>query len=411
MSEDIWKRLAIDKAAAGNYGLPTASSALKALELANRRDVTWASSALDPLRKYDVTSGILSKINGLSAIDQLAAQSDVQRTLLDGSVGDLSRLASYKIDPGLTRAIEAAAASAKHYEALFRLPKTVELMRLADDGFSKIAMAQRVFGTAANLQQSMRAMQSPWLQSDALRSAAAFSELVAIGRGVTLMSPYDQALSDTIRHGLGDWRNAAIPPVDRLLPVADRTAYYVEQGYDVGLTDFTDAAFEESLQIGGLSSDEDVVEELGLDADQFDRGLARAQEAFVRLQRFEVEMRRFIEDVMTRAYGSKWMRQQLPAGMFEKWQEKKANAEVDGRDEAPLIQYADFTDYMAIMDRGDNWKLVFKPIFRRQENMRESFQRLFPVRIATMHARVVSPDDRLLLLVETRRLLKAIAGA
>ena len=38
----------------------------------------------------------------------------------------------------------------------------------------------------------------------------------------------------------------------------------------------------------------------------------------------------------------------------------------------------------------------------------ESFQRLFPVRIATMHARLINWDDELLLLVETKRVLRAI---
>lgn len=52
---------------------------------------------------------------------------------------------------------------------------------------------------------------------------------------------------------------------------------------------------------------------------------------------------------------------------------------------------------------------MFRPVFGRAEDVRESFQRLFPIRIATMHARLVTLDDELLLRVETRRVLKAIA--
>ena len=51
---------------------------------------------------------------------------------------------------------------------------------------------------------------------------------------------------------------------------------------------------------------------------------------------------------------------------------------------------------------------MFKPVFGRLESIRESFQRLFPVRIATMHARTVTQDDELFLLSETKRVLKAI---
>lgn len=43
---------------------------------------------------------------------------------------------------------------------------------------------------------------------------------------------------------------------------------------------------------------------------------------------------------------------------------------------------------------GTAWNAVFKPVFGRPEDVRESFQRLFPVRIATMHARLVCDARR-----------------
>ena len=47
----------------------------------------------------------------------------------------------------------------------------------------------------------------------------------------------------------------------------------------------------------------------------------------------------------------------------------------------------------------------------RPESVRESFQRLYPVRIDTMHSRPVTHDDVLLLYVEARRLMNMIGGA
>jgi hypothetical protein len=47
-------------------------------------------------------------------------------------------------------------------------------------------------------------------------------------------------------------------------------------------------------------------------------------------------------------------------------------------------------------------------IFGRKEDVQESFLRLFPVRVCTMHARIILLDDELLLQVETRRILRAI---
>ena len=61
-----------------------------------------------------------------------------------------------------------------------------------------------------------------------------------------------------------------------------------------------------------------------------------------------------------------------------------------------------------IIEQGDNWKGAFKSVFRRPEDVRESFQRLYPVRIVTMHSRIVTLEDELLLMVETSRVLKAI---
>ncbi len=111
---------------------------------------------------------------------------------------------------------------------------------------------------------------------------------------------------------------------------------------------------------------------------------------------------------MAEAYGEHWMKHQLPANMLDSWHDKRDKAVRAGEIEQPLIDYADFSDYRSIIERKDNWNNVFKPVFRRVDDVRESFQRLFPVRITTMHARIVTLDDELLLRVETRRVLKAI---
>lgn len=105
------------------------------------------------------------------------------------------------------------------------------------------------------------------------------------------------------------------------------------------------------------------------------------------------------------------MKRQLPAGMFDSWYAKRETAVKAGRAEEPLIDYADFTDYKQIIERRDNWNTVFKPVFGRAEDVRESFQRLFPLRIATYHGRIVTLDDQLLLSVEKKRVMSAIQRA
>ncbi|MGH9810258.1 MAG: Swt1 family HEPN domain-containing protein, partial [Terriglobia bacterium] len=90
------------------------------------------------------------------------------------------------------------------------------------------------------------------------------------------------------------------------------------------------------------------------------------------------------------------------------WEEKKERARNNGEPDRPLIAYADFTDYAKIITRRDNWKTVFSLIFVSTDSLRESFQRLYPIRLCVMHARIITQDDELYLHVETRRLLKAI---
>lgn len=89
------------------------------------------------------------------------------------------------------------------------------------------------------------------------------------------------------------------------------------------------------------------------------------------------------------------------------WVEKRRKAEGAGEPVRPLIAYADFTDYERILLRADNWKAVFEAVFHRKEAVRESLQRLYPIRLCTMHARLITQDDELLLYVEAKRLLKA----
>lgn len=94
--------------------------------------------------------------------------------------------------------------------------------------------------------------------------------------------------------------------------------------------------------------------------------------------------------------------------MRKVWLEKRQKALDSGEPEHPLIAYADFTDYLPLITRADNWREVFAPIFKRVTSVQESFQRLYPIRICTMHARLIEQDDELYLHVEVRRILSAI---
>jgi hypothetical protein len=112
---------------------------------------------------------------------------------------------------------------------------------------------------------------------------------------------------------------------------------------------------------------------------------------------------------MLKAVGLKWIKQRVPEKIRNDWEKRKQEDLNRGGPDQPLIEYADFTDYLQIIVRADNWNDVFKPVFRRQENVRESFQRLFPIRLCTMHARIITQEDEIYLYAETMRISKAIS--
>ena len=120
------------------------------------------------------------------------------------------------------------------------------------------------------------------------------------------------------------------------------------------------------------------------------------------------QIRKFIDEQMTEAFGSNWIKHRIDGQMRKQWEEKQEKAEANGEREWPLIAYADFTDYVKIITQKNNWRDVFEEFFDRKESVQESFQRLYPIRVCTMHARLITQDDELYLCVETKRILKAI---
>ena len=145
-----------------------------------------------------------------------------------------------------------------------------------------------------------------------------------------------------------------------------------------------------------------------MDNDHEEEGLVRTNMARDSIIKLEMLTRDFIDKQMTVAFGPEWPKHKLPNRMYLQWKEKKQKAQQGGRGEDALIAYADFTDYVQVICKRDNWRVVFAPIFGRKEDVVESFQRLHQVRLDTMHARQITQDDALLLYLETSRLLKAM---
>ena len=263
------------------------------------------------------------------------------------------------------------------------------------------------------VKQAMEAMQSPWLDMhDVGRSAAAFAELQGIGQVLSHLPAFDVRVAKALRSDLGDWRDVIEWPASVFADTVARTTFYSERGLRSDLTDFPAIAFDESISIAGLGETPsppagEYGSQVEIDDDD-EAGLDRTNAAHGRLLRFEKRFRSFIDQRMTAACGKDWIKQRIPGPMRDAWVERRRKATQEGQQEFALIAYADFTDYTQIITRGDNWKEVFESTFRRPENIRESFQRLYPIRICTMHARIITLDDELFLSAETTRIIRAI---
>src|SRR5690606_29975971 len=240
-----------------------------------------------------------------------------------------------------------------------------------------------------------------------LASIDAFSRLQGIALCLKENTAFHDSFTDTLRLDFGDWRDAITWP-SNLIDENTRAALYIERGFDPELTNFPAEALEESLSINGLRKNppplvalygEPVSITVGAETEE---DLTRTNQAHEWLLRFETQIRQLIDIILTTHFGPDWPKHCLPKEMRDKWQEKKEKAEKVGGRIFPLIAYADFTDYALLICKRDVWPL-FERLFRRQEYVRESFQRLYPVRLATMHARPINSDDELYLFVEIKR--------
>ena len=274
---------------------------------------------------------------------------------------------------------------------------------------------QRYQQQTTGLQHAMEKMQTPWLNmQDRLQSISSFIKLQSIGQALVGTPTFNPTITSALRADLGDWRERITLSNRVFADLQNRSELYEDLGFDPTLTEFPNPAFHETLDIAGVVREPPpLVVMYGppvppSDDEEEEAQLERTNMAQDWLLRLETQIRWFIDDRMKEAFGPSWPKHRLPKHFYDKWRDKKARAESAGAREWPLIAYADFTDYVAVICKRDNWREVFAPYFSRPEDVRESFQRLYPVRLDTMHARPITQDDELLLYVETQRLMKVV---
>lgn len=357
-------------------------------------------------------------MEGNSAVQRMLADIEKQRTLIrsvEGPLAELRHAGVFDLSSPWQQEFKRTQQMMADYSSRFILPDMSEAVRLAQE-FHQGPMAEmlnRYSEQAAGIQKAMEVMQTPWLDVQReMESVGRFVELQGIGGVLARLPTFDDQVSVVLRESLGDWRDPIAWPKSIITDLGARSEFYTDLGFDPSLTDLPAPAFQESLEIAGLRREPPPLVKAYAppvpQTDEDEEALARTNLAHDWLLRLELNLRQFIDIQMTLAFGPNWPKHRLPKDLYEKWQEKGQKAEAAGRGAWPLVAYADFTDYELVICKKDNWRELFGGHFGRPESVRESFQRLYLIRLDTMHARPITQDDELLLYVEVRRLINVI---
>jgi hypothetical protein len=257
----------------------------------------------------------------------------------------------------------------------------------------------------SDLRDALAAIRQPYLNiGNEVRSFTAAAELQSIGLAVREGLSFDESFVHSLRADLGDWRDDIEEPEDAI-EVENRTGLYADRGLQPELVAFPALTFSSLLEQAGLILPAVTEVAQGVTSEE---PLEWTKSAYAWLLHFEHAIRHFINQAMTRTVGPRWIQQRVSAELMEKWKAKQEAALAASMARPSLLDYADFMDYPQIITRKDNWREVFKPVFLREEHVRESFHRLKPVRNATMHAGVMTQQDLLFLCVEIHRLMNAM---
>ncbi|WP_040309763.1 Swt1 family HEPN domain-containing protein [Asticcacaulis biprosthecium] len=389
------KRSVADLAAMGRIHTDLLSEALRNSAIQDLTSIKWSAAELAAIGAAS-NFGVDMNLTSMSALASIAGDYGGVRKAFDDIAAGVH--------------IPDIAAFGLHYHDRFHIPDRSEIGRLAES-ISNLSVFDKVIagiGGTDGLASRMASMDQAWVDASNLVSAGiGFTKLQGLGFASDAFAPFSMELGNFTRPMLGDWRDSLAFDEAALVHVEARTTLYRERGFDPSLTDFPDEAFNETLVIAGLLDDDGADEVVGENGFS-DVDLEINISVYRRLLRFEIALRAFIVRVMTAAYGENWIKQELPPNMYSQWREKRDKDERAGRPAKPLIDYADFSDYRPIIERGPNWKAVFSKFFDRLEDVRESLQRIQPIRIPTAHARILTSEDKLLVLVETRRIMHAI---
>ena len=333
------------------------------------------------------------------------------------AIAELNRIPQVQLPSPSIAFLRQAQNLEEQFRESFKLPEEIVTRQLLAE-FQKNPLAgviSRYSENTDSVGSFIQSMTTPWLDAvNRITSVKGLAQLKGISTILDRMPSYSDQVSNALRVDLGDWRDRMTFSGRSLENLTDRVEFYESLGFDPSLTSFPPEAFQEALTKSGLRLEppppriKEYVLRLPPSKPEVDTAFKRTNQAHLVLLSLETHLRCFIDEEMSREFGPDWPRKnKMPKGLYEKWADKKQNAEEHNRSSS-LISYADFTDYELVICKKENWNKVFSKFFSRLESIRESLQRLYPIRLDTMHARPITQDDELILFVEARRVFNTI---
>lgn len=275
------------------------------------------------------------------------------------------------------------------------------------------AITRQVGLVAESIESRLKHLSAPAMAiSNLSNSISGYLKLEIIGTILLEQQTYEEKVVDAFRLEFGDWRD----PITFREEASENTrrSLYEKQGFDEELVDFSDEGFGEIIEVTNIKRPLSEIENIFgplIPEGMSDRASTSEHErqAYDWLRSLETAIRIFIDKVMHRAFGEDWPKHRLPNNLYKDWCEKRHQSTQNGYPPRPIIDYADFSDYLRIIEKKDNWSSVFSSYWVRQEDIRESFQRLRAARNNTMHARAVLKEDLIIIYSEGRRVFQVLA--
>ena len=271
----------------------------------------------------------------------------------------------------------------------YRRPELTEIMAaplgpLASSVFAKRSLLDDHRHALARLRSPWAAVESP------LQSITAFGEARALAELVRHRPPQSRQLVRPLREELGDYRDAEQPPSEVFADPLLRTLVQHNAGFSEELAALAPAAVAAIARSLGIL----ISIEIAFDEEQLSLLL------YKHCRQLELRLRRFIDTAMSEQFGKDWLKHRTDPKLRGELIKRQEYDIANGRKPSMLFDYADFTDYSRIIERGDNWRDVFTPVFGMKVAFSETMRRLALVRNPTAHFRVVTIEDLLIFAVE-----------